>query len=199
MACDPLLITGYLRRGLCKWYSASLILFWGHPLWHGDREKLASDLTWVVIHTDQVYLEPSLRGRGVSIASCQLLTGWELLRMAPDSFGSCLGLFRTHGMSCYCIDRVTVVQGQSGTHNETPSLLGAAVAALPLQSISWTSCRLRCSGSQLDQGISFPTARRCPCLTSQDMELRLLQVNLNVFSNILTLQEFIHDHPTIQC
>ena len=33
---------------------------------------------------------------------------------------------------------------------------------------------------------------------SQDMELRLLQVNLNVFSNILTLQEFIHDHPTIQ-
>ena len=33
-----------LWEGLCNWYSASLILFWGHPLWHGDRKKLVSDL-----------------------------------------------------------------------------------------------------------------------------------------------------------
>ena len=33
---------------------------------------------------------------------------------------------------------------------------------------------------------------------SQDMELRLLWVNLSVFSHVLTPPEFIHDHPIVQ-
>ena len=52
-----------LEEGLCKWYSASLILFWGHPLWHGDRKKLVSDLT-LRPHRSSIFRTFTRRQRG---------------------------------------------------------------------------------------------------------------------------------------
>lgn len=57
-------------------------------------EKLGSGQMWR--HTNQGTFRASLRGAGPTERICQSAAGWALRHMAPESFGSCLGLCLEH-------------------------------------------------------------------------------------------------------
>lgn len=148
-------------------------------------------------HT-RAYLEPSVRGGG----QCNQFARphrlgtpvdgprplWQLTRPCLENTG--------HG--CYCINQVTVFQGQSGILGNVPSQPGATAASSYAPNLL---CLLKGQLLGLLSGlcISFLIARGCHCFMSSAVEdskdsLRLLQSNPKVPPYILTPKVYTHDH-----
>lgn len=120
---------------------------------------------------------------------------WFLLAVVLDSF-------RAHKTCCYCINQVTVFQGQSRIFGNMSLHLDTRMATLCMHSVCSIYWRVICQGSYPRQGISFLIARQCLCLIwdVQDSEdcLRFLQMDSNVFPYILTILSMTCSYTTLQ-
>lgn len=84
-------------------------------------EKLGSSQMWR--HTNQGTFRASLRGGGPTERICQSAASWALRHMAPESFGSCLGL---------CLEQIGHAVTALTSHCFRGNMPGSAAAVLPL-------------------------------------------------------------------